>query len=148
MHKLYEPLAPLSKVLLTMHSQLGSGGGHCLTNILRWNMHVDVEPTHSHVQHAWSWLPRKEGHSPADIYQRLSEVLISGQVYNFGIGWGIMDVIYATLLSHIRSPVIWWAPWAEMSSWNLSAAFQRHFVENISQIAALFQQNCTAFPLH
>lgn len=62
--------------------------------------------THAHVQHSWSWLLRKEGHSPADIYQRLSEGLISEQVYNFGIGREIMDIIYATLLSHIRSPAI------------------------------------------
>lgn len=54
MRKLYEPLEPLSKVLLTMHSQLKSGGGHCLTNIVRVNMLVDVEPsmhtscTHGH----------------------------------------------------------------------------------------------------
>lgn len=76
--------------------------------------------THAHIQHVWSWLPRKEGHSPADIFQRLS-VLIWGQVYNLGIA----DVIYAALLSHMCSPAMWWASWAEMSS---SAAFWRHFV--------------------
>lgn len=54
MRKLYEPLTPLSKVLLTMHSQLGSREGHCLTNMLRCNVQVDVEPpmhtssTHGH----------------------------------------------------------------------------------------------------
>lgn len=91
--------ALLSKVLLTMHVVIGA--------------------THAHIQHVWSWLPRKEGHSPADIFQRLS-VLIWGQVYNLGIA----DVICATLLSHMCSPAMWWASWAEMSS---SAAFLKAF---------------------
>lgn len=44
MRKLYELLGPLPYVLLTMHSRLGSGGGHRLTDMLRRNVHVDAEP--------------------------------------------------------------------------------------------------------
>lgn len=61
-------------------------------------MYVDVKPVMC-VFSSQQLFMEEEGHASADIYQRLSEVLVSGQVYNFRIGWEIMDIINATHLS-------------------------------------------------
>lgn len=59
-----------------------------------------------------------------------------------------MDVIYTTLLSHIHSPATWSASWAKMSPETYLLPFEDNFVENIFQIAALLQPNCSHLHKH